>query len=627
MKKIISLALSFVLLISTMSAFSMSVGAASYADELKSKGFPDSYVSKLVALHEKYPNWEFKPFKTGLDWSAAVKGERQNHASQLIEKQSSLSNDYYCSCSSCYKNGSYVIQESSRMVSASEKAVKLYMDPRNWLTEKYIFQFESTDYNTSQKQADVEAIISSTWMHNANITYVNAEGKTVTYKDSNGNTMKYSAAIMAAAKNSGMSAYYLASRIVQEVGGSKPTANGVSGVKSPFKGIFNYYSIGAYSNASQGLEWASGYLKTTQSTTLFSSYDSSTKKGSGTKTSIGNGQYMSYMGTYGDYYKVTLYYVSGSSYTAGKTGYVLKSALRTTYFNYGRPWNNPYKSIYNGATYIYNSYSKYQNTQYLHKFNVNKDSGSLYNHEYMAAVQAPYLESTLIYKAYNNAGILSTKKIFYIPVFNNMPSSPCTVDGTSPSSSSTTTTTTATPKVTGLKVTTRATTSLGLSWTKVSGASKYYIYIKNNTKGSTFNKTVTTNTATLNGLTAGNNYSVKVKAYKSSSWGAYSSTVTSPCKPAKVKLNSVTSPSTTKIKASWSKVSGSATGYQIYYGKDKDFKTLAAKKFVSGQSTVTYTGKNFTKGKTYYIKVRAYKTVNDKKYYGAWSNTIKVKCK
>ena len=36
---------------------------------------------------------------------------------------------------------------------------------------------------------------------------------------------------------------------------------------------------------------------------------------------------------------------------------------------------------------------------------------------------------------------------------------------------------------------------------------------------------------------------------------------------------------------------------------------------------------NITKGKTYYIRVRAYKTVNGTKYYGAWSKVKSIKCK
>ncbi|MFR5876254.1 MAG: fibronectin type III domain-containing protein [Eubacterium sp.] len=727
MKKILSLLLSIVMIVCSLSAFAISADAASFSAELKAKGFPDSYISSLVTLHEKYPNWNFEVFNTGLKWSDAVSGERSPHSKQLIQKSSSLGSAYYCNCSSCYKNGSYVPQEGSTWISASEKAVKYYMDPRNWLSEKYIFQFESTSYDSTQTQSGVESIIASTWMKNSNISYVNTSGSTVTYKNSSGNTVKYSAAILSAAKNSGMSAYYLASKIVQEVGGSKPTAGGAVGTRLPFKGIYNYYNIGAYAGASDGLAWAAGFLKSTKATTLYSSYDSTKKAGSGTKTSVKANQYMTYIGTYGDYYKVRLYNELGSnSYsTNGAVGYILKSALRTTYFNYGRPWTSPYKAIYYGATYIANSFSKYQNTGYLQKFNVNKSSGSLYNHEYMANVQAASLESVTTYNAYNKAGILSSSKTFYIPVYSSMPSSKCTMSSSSStSSSSNTTTTTAssatTAKVTGLTLKSRTTTSMKFTWTKVSGATKYYVYIKNNTKGTNFNKTVTTNSATISGLTAANEYSVKVRAYTSKGgWGAYSSVntkhalpgkvtglkasarttssitlkwtkmagadgyyiyrysggkytkiktiksgktvsakitglkagtnyvyavaaytadastktgsksskLTACSKPATVTAKKLTSPSKTKLKLTWNKVSGSATGYQIYYARDKAFKNVVAKKFVSGQSKVSYTGKNFTKGRTYYVKVRAYKTVNGTKYYGAWSKTLKVKSK
>lgn len=38
--------------------------AKSYADQLRDKGFPESYISKLVSLHNKYPKWDFQPLKT-----------------------------------------------------------------------------------------------------------------------------------------------------------------------------------------------------------------------------------------------------------------------------------------------------------------------------------------------------------------------------------------------------------------------------------------------------------------------------------------------------------------------------------------------------------------------------------
>ena len=145
MKKFLSVFLSAVLIIGTFTAFSDSFTetalAADYAATLKSKGFPESYIKALTELHKKYPNWIFEPLKTGIKWSSAVKGERSSHSKQLIEKSSYYDKSMYCNCSSCYKNGKYVIQEGSNWVSASEKAVAYYMDPRNWLDEKNIFQF------------------------------------------------------------------------------------------------------------------------------------------------------------------------------------------------------------------------------------------------------------------------------------------------------------------------------------------------------------------------------------------------------------------------------------------------------------------------------------------------------
>ena len=75
-KKILCVLLSIALIVCSGAAFSMSIEAANYTEQLKAKGFPDSYVGYLVKLHDKYPNWDFEPFKTNLNWSDAVAGER-----------------------------------------------------------------------------------------------------------------------------------------------------------------------------------------------------------------------------------------------------------------------------------------------------------------------------------------------------------------------------------------------------------------------------------------------------------------------------------------------------------------------------------------------------------------------
>ncbi|MBQ7204020.1 MAG: fibronectin type III domain-containing protein [Eubacterium sp.] len=714
-KKAISMLLTLVVIICAVSPVSYASYASSYADTLRSAGFPESYISDLVKLHKKYPNWQFKPFKTGIKWEDAVYGERAISHKQQIIQMGNLSEGYFCQCDNCtYSNGNHKVVMGPDWVCVSQAGLKYFMDPRNWLDVEHIFQFESTKYNSKQTKGGVESILSPTWMYKSNIEYKNTKGNTVTFKLS-GNTMRYSTAIMKAAKNSGMSAYFLASKIVQEVGATRSSAaGGSSGTKQPFIGIFNYYNIGAYSNASQGLEWATGYLKTNRKTYLYSKYDSDKKQGAGSKTSVSEGHYLAYRGDYGDYYKVKLYTTGGTSFsTDGKVGYIKKDAVRTTYLTYGRPWTNPYKTIKHGAEYIHDGYGKYQYTGYLQKFNVNDDSGALYNHEYSTAVAGPSGASEMAYKAYKKAGILSDARVFYIPVYKSMPKTKCRVG--SADSDETENDSDSTDRVTGLKLTKRTQETLSFKWDKYSSASKYYIYIKNLTKGSTFDKTVTDNSATLKGLTPAHEYLVKVKAKKSGGWSDYSkkkvrhtippkagsfklkergsisvkfsfdeiegadgyyfyrysktkkkylkldSCKSSPAvikgfhggnrykvcyaaftkdskikvgkksklltittKPERVTLKPLKPLSNSRIKVRWAKQGGRASGYQIYWAKDKKFKNIIAKTKITDSSQTYYIGANFTKGKTYYVKVRAYRIIGKKKYYSRWSTIRKT---
>lgn len=108
---------------------------------------------------------------------------------------------------------------------------------------------------------------------------------------------------------------------------------------------------------------------------------------------------------------------------------------------------------------------------------------------------------------------------------------------------------------------------------------------------------------------------------------SYATNYTPVKKLGKVKLNSVSSVKKKhSIIAKWNKKSH-ASGYQIYYSRNKNFKKTVAKVLVSGGKTTSYKGKNFTKGKTYYVKVRAYKNVDGKRVYGKWSVVKRVKCK
>ncbi len=80
-----------------------------------------------------------------------------------------------------------------------------------------------------------------------------------------------------------------------------------------------------------------------------------------------------------------------------------------------------------------------------------------------------------------------------------------------------------------------------------------------------------------------------------------------------------------RITVKWSKVSG-ASGYVIYRStrKNKGFKAV---KTITSGSKVSYVNKKLKRGKKYYYKVIAYKTVGDKRVYGSYSSVKYKKAK
>lgn len=434
-KRIICIILSVMTVLTASLPAGFTAFADTYEEQLKKAGFPSSYIPQLVALHEKYPNWKFQALATNVDFSTAVAQERTPHSQQLIQKYSGNNNKgYYCGCSSCYKNGAYVIQEGGSWVSASLSAVEYYMNPGNFLDEKYIFQFESTSYDSAQTKDGVETIISKTWMANSKIYYLDANGVNHLYNNSNyKDGITYSQAIMEAAKNSGLSAYYLASKIVQEVGGKTNSATGASGTNSTYPGIYNYYNIGAYSGGLDGLKWAATSTTTSAGTTYKTNTNAYMRSGPSTSSSkvlnnsVPKGTTLTYISATDKQSDGYVWYnvsakISGTTYT----GYIRSDLVTVTTSSgttdkYKRPWTNPFVSIYQGAKYIATNFSSTQNTGYLQKFNVSPASTNRYNHEYMANVQAAVSESLTSYNAYKTAGLLSSAKTFIIPIYKNLP--------------------------------------------------------------------------------------------------------------------------------------------------------------------------------------------------------------
>lgn len=99
------------------------------------------------------------------------------------------------------------------------------------------------------------------------------------------------------------------------------------------------------------------------------------------------------------------------------------------------------------------------------------------------------------------------------------------------------------------------------------------------------------------------------------------STLTAPAKVTNLKVKA----GKKSAKLSWTALKDNATGYRIYR-KIKGGK-YAKVKTITKASTASWTNKGLKKGKTYYYKVRAYKSITSGELWGAYSNTAKAVAK
>lgn len=77
----------------------------------------------------------------------------------------------------------------------------------------------------------------------------------------------------------------------------------------------------------------------------------------------------------------------------------------------------------------------------------------------------------------------------------------------------------------------------------------------------------------------------------------------------------------------WKKQTKSVDGYEIWCSTDKGFSTKATVKKTAKTKAVKLTVKKLKAKKTYYVKIRTYKSVKGKKYYSSWSKVKSAKTK
>lgn len=315
------------------------------------ENFPSSYQPYLRELAKKHPNWKFTALYTDLDWNYVIQQENV-FGKNLVPKNYSDS----------WKNtteGQYNVEVDKGWVDSSKQAVEYCMDPRNFLNEVRLFQFEGLAYDQSTNNLNgVEKILYGTEFYQQKVSYLDSSGNTINMNETYGDL------ILRGAQTSLVSPYHLASRIKQEVGPFLSHSS-ISGTVAGYEGLYNFYNIGATSSTDP-----MGAIK------------------------------------------------NGLQYA--KDG---KGASQETKNKYLIPWNTKERSITGGAIFIGSSYINVgQNTIYLQKFHVIDTNGNgLFWHQYMTNVLAPYSESKSIYNGYQKAGMLDTSMSFIIPIYNNMP--------------------------------------------------------------------------------------------------------------------------------------------------------------------------------------------------------------
>lgn len=184
--------------------------------------FPESYQPALEVLKAQHPNWIFVPMNTGLDWEEVI-------ANEIVGGKSLVGKNY----PEYTKEGVY---DGGSWFYASEDILKLYMDPRNSLTEDAIFQFEQLTYNeTYHTEEALELFLQNTFMKGD--------------KYAPGTKMKFSLIIWALGKDRQVSPFHLAARIYQEQGqGNSPL---ISGTYPGYEGYYNYFNIKASGKTNQ----------------------------------------------------------------------------------------------------------------------------------------------------------------------------------------------------------------------------------------------------------------------------------------------------------------------------------------------------------------------------------------
>lgn len=372
---------------------------AQFETDLDRKGFPESYKEGLRDLHANYPNWTFTLFNTGIDFNYAV--EQESIGAKTLVNATAISS-YKSTDAGKYdiNTSTWTTYDGSAWVAASKEAIACYMDPRNFLYDPYIFQFESQKFNVNIQTLDaVKEMVKGTFL----------EG-TVTTSGLSGNTMQQ---IIPIVGFTGTDIESLGPAAYLAPGVSSNTSNIIgpgSGNSIPTETSFpfTYLPMGTYTYAELIFD-ACRQVNANPYVIVSMILQEQGKNG----TDSISGKNKKFPNAY-NFGNVNAF--AGGGLSSIENGLKYASEVGS----YNRPWNTVEKGIYGLCDFYANSYvSVGQDTFYLKKWNV--QGQNMFKHQYMTNVSGAATEGQLLGNIYDQI-LLSLPHEFKIPYFNNMPS-------------------------------------------------------------------------------------------------------------------------------------------------------------------------------------------------------------
>ncbi len=589
--------------------------AASRAGKTNLNAFPASYRPYIQALISAHPNWTFVPMNTNLNWNTVIRQE-MTPARNLVPLDSMES----------WKMSNQVLS-APYWVQASEPIVRYYIDPRNFLNEDSVFQFEMLSFNSAcHKESGVKTILKNTFMANAKLE----------------NGLTYAQNFMQIGKSINVSPYHLASRVRQEQGndGSSPL---ISGTYPGYEGLYNYYNIQASGTSYEeiirnGLEEARAAGWTTRYAALYGG----SQKVSNNYIKIGqNTLYLQKFDVdnsdgnlYWHQYMQNLLAADNEGKSV-KRGYANMGVLNNSFLFRVPVYNSMPASACKmpqdrlAAPTLKTSVSNFKKITLKWK-------------EIAGAQKYEIYRSTKPDKGYKKAATISSggivswtdtigiNKTFYYKIrsyrnFNG-------IKIFSPYSSvKKASTRISTPQINSLTLASYR--KISVKWEKIKGVTGYRIYRKTGKSGTykLIKEIKGANTVRYvdDEVMPNSTYHYKVRAYKTvhgkKYYSPYSKEKKKSSRLAAPALVSVSLSGNNGITLSW-KQEKWIGGYQICRadsakGKYKTIRTI------SGKKHHRYTDKTLTANGAYYYKIRTYVTVKGNKKYSAYSNVIVGKTK